>query len=70
MRAVSYTSDIVRTVQEHWIAITPPYPCKCGHDHYGRQLVRDGQTINQAPFYGFCDDEECDCQALRRVSMP
>jgi hypothetical protein len=60
-------NDIVRLVQEHWVAVTPGYPCKCGHTHHGRELFRDGHLMNMAPQYGFCDDAVCVCDTLKRV---
>jgi hypothetical protein len=60
-------NDIVRMVKEHWIAVTPGYPCKCGHLHHGRQLVREHRVTTMAPQYGFCDDEVCSCDTLKRV---
>jgi len=65
---MSNVNDITRMVMEHWIAVTPGYPCKCGHLHHGRELQRDGQMMNMAPQYGFCDDEICRCTALQRVA--
>ncbi len=62
-------NDITRFVKEHWVAVTGAYPCKCGHTHHGRQLVRDGRTMHLAPQYGFCDDEDCTCSTLQRVGL-
>lgn len=67
MSAVSEVNDIIRTVEEHWIAVTPGYPCECGHLHHGRQLAHGG-LLEQclAPQYNFCDNAVCGCMSLRR----
>jgi len=60
-------NDITRMVAEHWVAVTLGYSCTCGHQHHGRELVRDGVMMNMAPQYGFCDNEVCPCTTLRRT---
>jgi hypothetical protein len=63
---MDYPNDIVRTVKEHWVAVTPGYDCSCGHTHHGRELYRNGRMENLAPQYGFCDNDACPCTTLRR----
>jgi len=63
------SDDIVKMVEERWIAVTPGYPCTCGHEHHGRQLYRNEVMSSLAPQYGFCDDETCDCKTLKIVEL-
>jgi hypothetical protein len=64
-------TDIVRTIEEHWIAVTPGYLCNnCGHLHHGRQLAIDGSVVEHiAVTYGFCDQATCSCRYLRRKKI-
>jgi hypothetical protein len=65
------TSVSVRTVtkmvKQEWVAVTGPYPCRCGHDHHGRELYENGHLSHLAPQYGLCDDPDCVCDSLARV---
>jgi hypothetical protein len=62
-------NDITRMVKEHWVAVTGAYPCLCGHNHHGRQLVREGVSMHLAPQYGFCDNDLCPCTTLQRAGL-
>lgn len=69
-----------RTIKEartvEWRATIGPIRCRCGHNHYGRiPVVRNTGRVAMgnypwAPQWGFCEDDGCDCTALRRLPDP
>jgi hypothetical protein len=62
MTAAARTVEVVT----RWVPIDglAPLPCECGHGHSPRSV--NGRAEPMAPYWGWCDEADCGCTALRR----